>query len=248
MSISYNTVLRQIALATNSFGGATTPATLNTTYDTVPLTAANFNVATGSSIFAFHFLIDKLLNAQEGLFMALASTASNPLRGSIETQTGNLANGAVISTNSSNVPVVGAYGAVRDASNSRLLTLNKVEDIQLRVINPNSMFKLAVYQYAIVDKRIFHTRTNVIVDVCAYERPDTDTLDLTASILLPDILGPAIVQGAIAECYRDDEYIGQAQQARGYYNQWVAALSQGFAQIQPQSNPTPDAQAAYARG
>lgn len=180
--------------------------------------------------------------------MALASTATNPLRRFIETQTDNLVYGSQISTNSVGLPVVGAYGAVRDAVNSQPLTLNELEDIQLRALNSNDMFKLAVYQYAIVGDRIFHTRTQVVVDVCAYERPDTDTLDLMSDILLPDILGPAMVQGAISECFRDDEYMGQSQQARSYYNQWVQSLQSGMAQIQPQSNPTPDAQAVYARG
>lgn len=243
----YNTLLRQLALTVNALGGVTTPAALNTVYDTVPLTEANFTSITASSIFSFNYLIDKLLNAQEGLFMALASTSTNPLRRFIESQTDSLAYGDQITTNAAGLPVVGAYGAVRDAETSRVLTLNEIEDIQLRVQNPNSMFKLAVYQYALVGDRVFPTVEEVIVDVCAYERPVTDTMDLTSDILLPDILGTAVVQGAIGECYRDDEYMEQAGQARSYYGQWVAALQSGMAQIQPQANPTPDAQKAYAR-
>lgn len=241
----YNTLLRQLALTTNSFGGATVPATLNSTYDTVPLTEANFNVATGSSIFSFRFLIDKLLNAQEGLFMALASTSTNPLRRFIESQTAALSYGNQITEDAAGKPVVGAYGAVRDGSNSQPLALNELEDVQLRALNPNSMFKLPVYQYAILGDRIFHTRSTVIVDVCGYERPDTDTLDLESNILLPDVLGPAMVQGAIAECFRDDEYLQQSSRAGEIYQAWISGLRAGMAQIQPQSNPTPDAQRKY---
>lgn len=248
MSLTYNTILRQVAITTNALGGTVTPATLNSVYDTVPLTEANFTVATASSIFSFNFLKDKILNSQESLFMALASTATNPLRRFIESQTAALAYGDQITENAAGEPVVGAYGAVRDAVNFQPLALNELEDVQLRALNPNSMFKLAAYQYAIVGDRIFHTRANVIVDVCGYERPDTDSLDLTTNILLPDILGPAMVQGAIGECFRDDEYMEQAATARGIHNQWVVALLSGMAQIQPQSNPTPDAQAVYARG
>lgn len=240
MALSYNTVLRQIAITVNALVGAR-PATLETTYETIPLTDANFQ----SSIFPFSYLKDKMLNAQESLFMALASTATNPLRRFIESQTDTLAYGDQISTNAAGLPMVGAYGAVRDSENGQILTLNEVEDIQARNINPNSMFKLAVYQYAIVGDRIFSTRTGVIVDVCAYERPDADSLDLTSDILLPDLLGPAMVQGAIAESYRDDEYLEQAVVARAIYSQWISALQQGMAQIQPQSNPTPDAQRKY---
>ena len=244
MALTYNSVLRQLALTTNSFGAATTPAELNTVYDTVPLAEANFTAQTGSSVFAFRFLIDKLLNSQEGLFYALASTSTNPLRGFIESQTASLAYGAQILTNSASVPVVGAYGTVRDATNSKPLTLNELENIRLR--NTSSWMILAIYEYAILDKRIFHTRANVIVDVCAYTRPNADTLDLTTNILLPDILGPAMVQGAIAECYRDDEDMEQAGVAAKFYQAWIEALGAGMAQVEPQSNPTPDAQRAYA--
>jgi hypothetical protein len=245
MSLTYNDVLRQLALTTNSFGGATTPSTLNSTYNTTPLTIANFNVATGSSIFSFTFLKEKLLNAQEGLFMALASTSTNPLRVAIESQTASLAYGAQILTNAAGLPVVGAYGTVRDASNSQPLTLNEIEDIRIRV--QSSWMVLNVYQYAIVGDRIYPTRPGVIVDVCGYERPDADALDLTTEILLPDILGSAMVQGAIAECYRDDEYLQQSGRAAEFYQAWITALRSGMAQIQPQSNPTPDAQTAYAK-
>lgn len=243
MALIYNTLLRQLALTTNALGGATVPANLNSVYDTVPLTIANFNVTTGSSIFSFNFLKDKLLNAQEGLFLALASTSTNPLRRVIESQTAALAYGDQITTNAANLPVVGAYGTVRDADNGQPLTLNEIEDIRIRA--QSSWMILDVYQYAIIGDRIYPTRPEVIVDVCGYERPDTDSLDLEGEILLPEILGPAVVQGAIAECYRDYEYLPQAGRAAEFYQSWITALRAGMAQIQPQSNPTPDAQRKY---
>lgn len=243
----YNTLLRELAITTNALAGTATPAGLNTVYNTVPLTIASFNAATGSAVFPFSFLKDKILNAQEALFMALAFTAANPLRGFIESQTDALAYGAPILVNAAGLPVVGAYGAVRDADSGEPCTLNELEQIRLRH-QASSWMVLQVYEYAILDKRIYHTREEVIVDVCAYERPDTDTLDLTSDILLPDILGPAIVQGAIAECFRDDEYLEQAARAGAIYSGWLTALKAGFGEIKPQSNPTPDAQAAYVRG
>lgn len=245
MAQTYNNLLRQLAITVNALGGTTTPAQLNAVYDTVPLTEANFTVPTASSIFSFNFLKDKMLNAQESLFLALASTATNPLRKFIESQTATLAYGDQIAVNAAGLPVVGAYGAARDAETGRVLTLNEIEDIQLRVENPNSMFKLQVYQYALVGDRIFPTVTGTIVDVCAYERPDADALDLTSDILLPDVLGEAIVQGAIGSCFRDDEYMDQAAAARSIHNQWLIALHKGMAQIQSQSNATPDAQSKY---
>lgn len=242
----YNDLLRQIAVTVNALGGVATPAALNSVYDTVPLTEANFTSATASSIFSFNFLKDKMLNAQEGLFMALAFTTANPLRGFIETQTAALAYGDPLLVNAASSPIVGAYGAVRDAGSGEPCTLNDLEQIRLRHLAASWMI-LHVYEYAILDKRVYHTREEVIVDVCAYERPDTDSLDLTSDILLPDILGPAIAQGAIAECYRDDEYMEQAARAGAIYSGWVSALKAGLGELKPQSNPTPDAQTVYSR-
>jgi hypothetical protein len=243
--VTYNRLLVQLALTTNSFAGVTTPATLNTVYDINPLTVANFNTATGSSIFSFHFLLDKLLNAQEGLFLALASTATNPLRGAIESQTDVLAYGDPALTNAAGLPIVGAYGAVRDAEDGEPCTLNELEIIRMKHLA--AWMTLPVYEYAWLDTRIFHTRTEVVVDVCGYERPDTDTLDLTSEILLPDVLGPAVVQGAVGECYRDDEYLAQAARGNDLHGRWVEALQAGMAQVEQQTNPTPDAQKAYSR-
>jgi hypothetical protein len=244
MALTYSSVLRQVAITTNALAGTATPAGLNTAYNTVPLTIANFNATTGSAVFPFNFLKDKILNAQEALFMALAFTAANPLRGFIESQTDALTYGASILVNAAALPVVGAYGAVRDAESGEPCTLNELEQIRLRHLASSWMI-LQVYEYAVLDKRVYHTREEVIVDVCAYTRPDTDTLDLTSNILLPDILGPAIVQGAISECFRDDEYMEQAAQAGAIYSGWLTALKAGLSEVRPQSNPTPDAQKAY---
>lgn len=243
MALTYNSILRELAITVNALGGTTTPALLNTVYDTVPLTEANFTSATASSIFPFGFLKDKLLNAQEGLFMALASTATNPLRGAIESQTASLAYGDAVLVNAAGARVVGAFGAVHDATNSQPLTLNEIEDIRIRV--QSAWMILDVYEYAFIGNRIYPTRPAVIVDVCAYTRSDADTLDLTSNILLPDILGPAMVQGAIAECYRDDEFLQQAARAGEFYEAWIKALASGMAQVEQQTNPTPDAQAKY---
>lgn len=241
----YNTCLRQLALTVNALAGTTTPLLLNTVYDTVPLTESNFNTATGSSIFSFNFLIDKLLNAQESLFLALASTATNPLRGFIESQTDALAYGAQVLTNAAGLPVVGAFGAVRDAETGEPCTLNELEIIRMKHLA--SWMTLPVYECAWLDNRVFHTVEEVIVDVCGYTRPDTDSLDLESNILLPDVLGPPMVQGAIGECFRDDEYMEQAAAARGIHSQWVQALQSGMARIEQQTNPTPDAQKVYTR-
>lgn len=242
MAVSYNTLLRQLATTLNAFGDATTPSALNAVYDSVPLTEGNFTAQTGSAMFSFNFMKDKILNAQEGLIFAIASTADHPFREVLLSATDPLAYGDLIGTDSAGLPVIGVYGAVYDEDDSEPCTLNEIEIIRLR--HQASWMVLSVYEYAILDKRIYHTRADVIVDVCAYDRPDTDALDLTDNIILPDVLGEAIVDGAVAMCFTDDEYLEQGGRGGQLYSAWIAAIKGG--QTAPQSNPTPDAQKAYA--
>src|SRR5215475_5638418 len=179
MSVSYNTCLREIAIAVNAITGAT-PALLETSYSTVPLTSANFQ----SSIFSFTALKDKMLDAQGEIITAAANTSGHPYRSALISQTSTLAYGAQVTSNSSGIPVIGVLGDVRDASSGQPMTKNELRQIQDRVINPGNMWLIQVYWYCLSDRKIYHTVTNVIADVVAYTRPVADSLTLTANILL----------------------------------------------------------------
>src|SRR5215813_550221 len=121
MAVTYNKVLREIAIAVNALTGAT-PATLQTTYATVPLTSANFQ----SSIFPFLALIDKMLDSEAELITTVATTGDHPYRSALISQTANLTYGALISTNAGGVPVIGVIGDVREVSSAQPLTKNEL--------------------------------------------------------------------------------------------------------------------------
>ncbi len=225
MATTYNTCLRQIAVAINAITGATA-ATLEASYATVPLTSANFQ----SSILPFTALKDKMLNAQGKIITAVAYQGDHPYRAFLTSQTSALTYGALIpSTDSGGTnQIIGVYGAVRDNSGSNILTKGNLSQIRARVANPGTMFLVDVPLYAIDDRRIYHTTTSVVIDVVTYTRPSADSLTLTSNILLPDDAVPAIVNGALQECIRDDEFMAQAQQFGNTFQQWMAtALNTG---------------------
>ncbi len=219
MATTYNTCLRQIAVSVNAVTG-TTPALLETSYSTVPLTSSNFQ----SSILPFTSLKDKMLNAQGKIITAAAYQGDHPYRAYLTSQTSALTYGALIpSTDSGGTnQIIGVYGTVRDNSGSNILTKGNLSQIRARVTNPNTMFLVDVPLYAIDDRRIYHTTTSVVIDVVTYTRPSADSLTLTSNILLPDDAVPAIVNGALEECMRDDEFLTQAQRFGGVYEQWLA--------------------------
>ena len=226
---TYNDVLRTVALAVDALVG-TVPADLETAYSTNPLTSANF----ASAILPFTRLKDAVLNAEAGLVAAVLSTDNHPWREPFRDATAALAYGDPIpDTGAGGGTVVGGYGAVYDSTNDHPCTRNELEQIRDRVINPNSMWKIDVYWYAINDRRLYHTRTAAKVDVCTYDRPDALTLDLTDPILLPDVLVPAYVDGALAECVRDDEFTTQAQLFGAMYTAWINGIKSGLTSVDP---------------
>jgi hypothetical protein len=231
MATTFNTVLRQIALSVNAITGAT-PALLQTSYATVPLTSSNFQ----SSIFPFLGLIDKMLDAEAELVTTVASTGNHPYRSALISQTASLAYGDLVSTNSSGTPIIGDIGDVRDVDTGQPLTKNELRQIQDRVINPGNMWLISVWWYALSDRRIYHTVDNVVIDVIAYTRPNADALSLTTNIALPDDAVPAYVSCALMACIRDDEFMAQGARFGDQFTQWVSSVKSGYESINSTSN------------
>lgn len=224
MAYTYNMALRQLGLKTNSIVG-TQSTDMESTYATSPLTSANFN----STIYTFLFLKEQILNAQEGLLLAIALTEKHPWREFVgPSSVNNLSSGDRVTTTAANgAQRVGAWGAVRDTSDSKPCTRKSLRQVQDRIDNPNTLWIMPVYWFAQDGDRIRHTRTTVNLDVCTYTRPDAAALSLTSNILLPDILGPAIVDGAVMMCFRDDENLVQAGRSGELYAAWLNAIKAG---------------------
>lgn len=208
-------------MAVNAITGAT-PALLETSYSTVPLTSSNFE----SSILPFTNLKDKMLNAEARLVTAIAYQANHPYRAPLTSQTSALTYGLVIpSTDSGGTnKIIGVYGAVRDSSSGDVLLKGNLSQIRARVTNPGTMFLVDTGLFAIVDRRIYHTTTSVVLDVVTYTRPVADSLTLTNNVMLPDDAAPAYVQGMLEECIRDDEFMAQGQRFGSMFDKWVGRV------------------------
>jgi hypothetical protein len=228
MACSFESVIRQAGVRINAITGAT-PALLETAYTTSPLTTSQVV----SPDFTLSVLKDTLLLVEEKLVNAVAnfkvkevspkgvvSYRYHEWRTSITSQTASLAHKAALpSVDSSNNKIVGVYGSVFDASDNIACEEMALQDIRIAVRNANSWVLVPVYGYYINGNRIHHTRTNVVIDVCTYNRTTRATAigTITDPILLPDAAEEAYVCGIISLLVRDDAFTAQSQIYRSYF-------------------------------
>lgn len=146
-------------------------------------------------------------------------------RTSLVSQTANIAHlGAIPSVDASSNKIIGVYGSVFDATSSIACEEMPLQDIQIAVRNSGSWRLSEIYGFHIEGERMHHTRTNVKMDVCTYNKTTRQTAidTLTNSILLPDAAEEAYVCGMVSMLVRDDAFVGQAQTYRQYFNDTLA--------------------------
>jgi hypothetical protein len=230
MSLTYNYILRQSALAVNALTG-TTAVQLQSSYSTTPLTSANFK----SADFPLSNFLDRIRVVEGRLAQAIAQVPDFEWRSYLKAQTSNVADNAELPTvSSANDPIIGVLGAIRDSSNQTEFREKPLYRVLAR-IRSASAFVSPVYYYAIDGNRLRHTRTNVVIDVCVYNAATAVTriATLTNNIILPDVLEDAYVSGVVSMMVRDDAFEKQAALYRGYYMDVLQNISQGGTQIAP---------------
>jgi hypothetical protein len=227
MSVPWNTVYRQVALSINAIAGPI-PTTLESNYATVP---QNSSIVV-SADFPFTAILDACVKAEEKLVHTVSNVGDHPWRQAIGSHTANIANeGLIPATDFAGKPIIGILGSVYDSSDGTVLWERNLVSVSLRAENPNGFFKVSAYEYKIDGNRIYHTRTNVQIDCCVYERPDISALN--TNILLPDVLEEAYVCGAISMLVRDDAFMPQSAVFRGYFNDTLQMISQGLHTVPP---------------
>lgn len=242
MATSYNSVIRQAALRIQAIAGTTSTA-LEASYTTSPLTATQVD----SADFSLSTLKDTCLLIEEKLANAIANVGNHPWRRVLQSQTADIAHEAQIpSTNAASDQIIGVYGAVFDSTDGTQCTEMAMDDIRVAVRNANSWLLVPIYGYKIDGGRIFHTRTNVKIDVCTYNRTTRQTAidTLTNPILLPDVLEEAYVCGMLSLLVRDDAFMPQAQVYRGYFQDTLNSIAQGLTSVMSKSIPVPTQVAA----
>lgn len=230
MSVDYTTIIASVALRVNAIVG-TLPTTLQANYIVSPLTTTQVV----SSIFPLADLQEAVLWAEERLADAIANNGTHPWRTYLTDQTTALSNLATLPSISTHTkPIIGVWGAVYDSSDFQICSLMPMDEVRRRVRNANSNYTCPVYWFVIASEKIVHTRTQVVVDCCVYDRT-TQAAELASNgiILLADVLEPAYVAGAVAHLIRDDEFLSQSQVYSTYFNSTLSAISQGMQSVAP---------------
>lgn len=232
MAFSYRTVFRQVALRVNALVGTDT-AGIETSYIDTTLTSGT---DIDSVIFPYTSIKDALLSAEEEIVACIAGQTDHPYRAFFHNVSGNLANGAVLPTvdgSGQTNPVVGVPGTARDTTDSIVCTAQPLSVIKNIRRNSGSFLISDYYYYNITGNRINHTRTNVILDLCVYNRATQETA-LTASLanttgnsVLPDALEFMLMCGSVSRLVRDDEFGSQASIYRNYFESAKSSLLNG---------------------
>lgn len=193
MSVTYHTVLRGIAHQVGALRDSSVPST-ETSYVATPLTAAELALRGN---FSLTVLKDALLAAEEAVVNAIGVNLHSPFRTYILSVTAALASNAVLpKVDTTSQPIIGSWGAVTDSSDGTVLIRQPVALVKLRIRNAGSQFKIPSYIYDFVGDRIIHTRTNVLVQCCIYNRATQATaVTANSAMLLPDSFARMLVAG-----------------------------------------------------
>lgn len=218
------------ALRINALDGSD-PAALQETYATRPLTNSLFQ----STIFSFSSIRDSIIEAEGKLCQAIGKSADRVLRSYIGSQTVALASGDELPTLDENgVNIVGDFGAVIDATDPTILCTRMPLPVVRRRNQLPSMWLLDGAMFAMDGTRIIHTQESVILECCIYDgATQTEAFDGDETILLPDTLAEAYINGALAMLMRDDEFMDQAARFATYFATTLAAIPPAQMEAQP---------------
>lgn len=196
MAVTYNFVLRQIALGARMLRGDSTPG-LQTSYEDTTLNQWDL-IPDGK--YPLDSLIDAMLDAEGALANAIADTGGHPWRSYLLAYTSPLTSGDVMpSTDADGNPIIGIYGSVYDGDDASIVCTEQPTEVIRRRLLTSSYWVIPVYYYAMDGNGIIHTRTTVVVQVCFYNRATQLTaVQANNDMLLPDSLVAAIVNGALA--------------------------------------------------
>lgn len=217
MGVPYRFIQRALAVRINAITGTTT-AQLEAAYTTSPLTSTQV----GSPIFSFTPIIDLVMIA-EGRFVTAIANSAHPDRSYLRGLTSGVANEAAIPiVTSGGVPVVGVPGNVYDAADRTPCVRRPLSEVITRSRNSGSFFRNETYWYAFNGRTAYHTRTSVIIEVCAYsEAAQRAVLVANGNMLLPDNLEGALVDEGLRQAFRDDEFTLQANQIGQVADKWL---------------------------
>jgi len=224
MAITYSKVIQECLNILGAVAGGTAVAA-DTNYTSTPSTGT----VVGPDFLSIQ-VQDAIVGCQGEIVEAIASTPLHPGRARYGDVTSALANRAAIPRTGSGTAklIIGVPGAVRDSSNSETLERMPLENVRGFNRFSGTIYSGSTrYWYAINAGRIEHTRTNVLIDVCVFERP----IAFNGNIDLDDEYEGGLVQGAVAKLALKESMFGDL--FTGANSQWQALL----ARIRNYGNP-----------
>jgi hypothetical protein len=221
-SLTYQQLLHDTAIRLSALLGSQV-ATITATYDTATLTAANFK----SADWPFNSFRDAIIMAVEDFAWAIADTGGHPWRSELRDITADLVNHANLPAVSiTNLPIIGVWGTVYDATDSIELTEQPLDVI--RRINQAAWRTYPSYFYKIQGGKITHTRPDVVIEVCVFSRADQVTLwNANGLVPLPDVLQLGLASRAIAILTKDGAFMEQAAFYAKYAEESLARIRAG---------------------
>lgn len=214
MAVPYHDLLAACALRTNALIGAKA-GPLETTYNTRPLTAANFN----SSIFPFSDYRTAILSAIQKLAQVIAKSDDEDQRAYLMAQTAARVNGASLpSVSSTGAPIIGPYRAILDSVDPTIVYTKQPIQVVRRRVATASMWKIPVYYFAYAGNRLEHTGASVIIEAPVFDYGAQVTLyNANGNFPLADDLMEAAICGGMSMLIRDDEFRAQAGDYVAYF-------------------------------
>jgi hypothetical protein len=216
MAITYAKVTQEVLNLLGAVAGVN-PAAADTNYTSAPSTSTVIGPD-----FIPSQIQDAIVLAQGEIVEAIASTPLHPERARYADTTTALANRAVIPRTGAGTTklIVGVIGAVRDSGNFETLVRMPLDTVRSFNRFPNIYGGSTRYWYAINADRIEHSRTNVLIDVCVYERPIAFT-----NIDLDDHHEGGLVQGAVSKlALKESMFADLFTGAKQFWSDYLATI------------------------
>jgi hypothetical protein len=226
-TLTYGRILANAALRLGGGGSivGSSTAQIEANFNQVNFGAAHVD----NPAFPFSALRDAVVMAEEQIALAIASTRNHPLRAVLKNTTPPLAAYADIPKfDKDGAPIIGEFGAVRDAATKKICTINRIRKIERLINNPNDWYQGEYFYYNYADEAIIHTRPSVRIEVCSYSRAARIAAAANnQETLFPDALEYMYLCGTIKYCFRPDESPETNKYFGGDFDLGLAEIKQG---------------------
>ena len=228
--LTYQNILHDAAIRVSALVGSD-KAGITASYDTSPLTAANFK----SADWPFNSFRDAILMAVAEFAEAIADTPGHPWRAFLRGQSSVLFNRATLPTVSdTGRDVIGVLGTVFDPSDGVPLLEQPIDVVRQYNLEANlaQWRQHRLYLYNIDGIRIEHTRPlGVRIECCHFSRSIESNAFTNGSPPLPGTLQAGILSRVVSLLTKDGSWESQAGIYRTYSNDALAAIRAGRTQM-----------------